>query len=326
METVRLKNFILAFCVLVLMSAFSGRDLHAQLRNLSSGSFTAAGVPGAANANSNTGQENLNQEGVPATKPSFTIPRYFKSLAHKDTMGIQYMFAGSFVLPGSAQIYNRQYWKLPVYYGAIGGFAGAAIAFNSSYKNTGKTSAKNWRNAMIAGAALSYYSSILDGVISYKSDIKPLPARASLYSALLPGLGQAANGDYWKIPIFYGGLAVSGYCWAFNQKQFKRYKQMYIDASAEDSNYSGSLSPQNMIWYRDKFRRFRDYSVIATALVYILNIVDANVFAHFNDFDVSDDITLNVEPAIIEPATDVPSFNNYNYYSQAVGIKMNLKF
>ena len=307
----RFKDFILALSIVFLLLASTGGEAYAQLRNLSSGSFTAAGVPGAANANSNTNQENLNQEGVPATKPSFTISRYFKSLAHKDTMGIQHMFAGSFILPGSAQIYNRQTWKLPIFYGAMGGFAGGAIAFNSSWKNTGKTSAKNMRNAMIAGAALSYYCSILDGVISYKSDIKPLPARASLYSALLPGLGQASNGDYWKIPIFYGGLAVSGYCWAFNQKQFKRYKQMYIDASAEDSNYNGSLSPQNMIWYRDKFRRYRDYSVIATALVYILNIVDANVFAHFDNFDISDDITVDLGPAMFE---------------STFGLSMNLKF
>ena len=310
-ETVRFKNFIFTLCVLFLLLAATGGEANAQLRNLSSGSFTAAGVPGAANANSNSSQENMNQEGVPVRKPSFTVSRYFKSLAHKDTMGIQYMFAGSFILPGSAQIYNRQAWKLPIYYGAMGGFAAGAVAFNSSYKSTGKTSAKNWRNAMIAGAALSYYGSILDGVISYKSDIKPLPARASLYSAMLPGLGQAANGDYWKIPIFYGGLAVSAYCWAFNQKQFKRYKQMYIDASSENNTYKGSLSPQNMIWYRDKFRRYRDYSVIATALVYILNIVDANVFAHFNNFDISDDITVDLGPGLID---------------SGFGLSMNLKF
>lgn len=314
----RFKDFILALSFVFLLLAATGKEASAQLRNLSSGSFTAAGVPGAANANSNSNQQNMNEEGVPATKPSFTISRYFKSLAHKDTMGIQHMFAGSFILPGSAQIYNRQLWKLPIYYGAMGGFIGGAVAFNASYKNNGKTSAKNLRNAMIAGAALSYYSSILDGVISYKSELNPLPARASLYSAMLPGLGQAANGDYWKIPIFYGGLAISGYCWAFNQKQFKRYKQMYIDAASENSTYKGSLSLENMVWYRDKFRRYRDYSVIATALVYILNIVDANVFSHFNNFDISDDITVDLGPGIIDSGAGLsnPGF----------GLSMNLKF
>ncbi len=309
------------FALLLLLAPAEG--VYAQHRNLTSGTFNAATVPGGTNANSN--QENQNQEEeVPVTKPSFTIPMYFKALAHKDTMKIQHMFAGSFILPGSAQIYNRQTWKLPIVYGAIGGFTGGAIAFNSSYKNTGKASAKTWRDVMIAAAALSYYGSIFDGVISYKSDIKPHPTRASLYSALLPGLGQAYNGDYWKIPIFYGGLAVSGYCWAFNQTQFKRYKQMYIDAASENSNYNGSLSLDNMIWYRDKFRRFRDYSIIATALVYILNIVDANVFAHFSNFDISDDITVDLAPGLIEQSANIPIQNSY--YGHAVGFKMNLKF
>ena len=320
----RYKNFIYTIVATFLLIAFTGLDVCAQSRNLSSGSFTAAGVPGAQNQNTNNPENAQNQTEVPVTKPSFTIPMYFRALAHKDTMKIQHMFAGSFILPGSAQIYNNQKWKLPIVYGTIGGFIGGAVAFNSSYKSTGKESAKNWRNVMIAGAALSYYASIFDGVISYKSVEKPLPPRASLYSALLPGLGQAYNGDYWKIPIFYGGLAISGYCWAFNQRQFLRYKQMYIDAMAQGSEYKGNLSTSNMVWYRDKFRRYRDYSVIATILVYALNIVDANVFAHFNNFDISDDITVDLGPGIIVPDTNIPI--NNNYYGQAVGFKMNLKF
>ncbi len=319
----RSSKFIISLLSVVLLLV-TGEEFFAQSRNLTTGNYSAATVPGGnTGTNANTQQ---NGEGVPAEKPSFTIKNYFRGLSHKDTLKIVHVFAGSVILPGTAQIYNKQAWKLPIYYGAMGGFIGGAIAGNVNYQKTGKTSSKNLRTAMIAGAALSYYASILDGVISYKSSQNPLPARASLYSALLPGLGQAYNGDYWKIPIFYGGFAVSGYCWISNQQQYKRYKQMYIDASNPESEYKGSLSKENMVWYRDKFRRYRDYSIIATGLIYVLNIVDANVFAHFNDFDVSDDITLNVEPAIIEPATDVPSFNNYNYYSQAVGIKMNLKF
>ncbi len=316
---------VLSYALIFAALCLCNTDASAQIRNMASGTFTAAGVPGGTNP-TNENLQNQDEEGVPATKPSFTIPMYFKALAHKDTMKIQHMFIGSVVLPGTAQIYNRQLWKLPIVYGAIGGFVGGAVAFNSSYKN-GNEKAKDWRNIMIAGAALSYYGSLMDGIISYKSVEKPLPARASLYSAILPGLGQAYNGDYWKIPIFYGGLAVSGYCWAFNQKQYKRYKNMHIEAVELGSEYKGSLSIDNMIWYRDKYRRFRDYSIIATVLVYALNIVDANVFAHFSDFDISDDITFNVEPAVIESITPsyTPTISN-NYYGQAIGLKMNLKF
>lgn len=311
------------FALLVALTAASPA-LFAQNRNLSSGSFNAAGVPGS--PVTSTQITDADTVGVPITKPSFTIKRYFNSLAHKDTMGIAHMFAGSVILPGTAQIYNKQPWKLPIVYGAMGGFIGGAVAFNAKYQRDGSSSAKNMRSVMIAGAALTYYGSILDGVVSFKSDRRPLPARASLYSALLPGLGQAYNGDYWKIPIFYGGFAVSGYCWIFNQNQYKRYKNMYIDAIAQGSDYKGQLSTENMIWYRDKFRRFRDYSIIATALIYILNIVDANVFAYFNDFDVSDDISLKVSPGMIDNISPNGKINSFDYYGQAVGLKINLNF
>ncbi len=324
---VQLKKIILTLVGVMVIALFMGQELYAQNRNLASGSFNAAGVPGATNNTANQNDQQLNGEGVPVRKPSFTIPRYFKALAHKDSMKISHMFFGSAILPGTAQIYNEQYWKLPVVYGCIGGFVGGAVAFNSSYQSSGKQSDKNWRNAMIAGAALTYYGSILDGVISYKSPQEPLPARATLYSALCPGLGQAYNGDYWKIPIFYGGLVVSGYCWSFNQKQYKRYKNMYIEAMELGDAYDGFETPENMIWYRDKFRRYRDYSIIATVAVYVLNIIDANVFAHFNNFDVSDDISFNVEPAIIEPVNSKYAVNSFSSYTnQAVGLQMNLKF
>lgn len=314
------NNIIIQFFIsLILLLVLTGGTLFAQ-NNLSAGTFTVAGIPG---ANTNTTQQE-DTVIVMNAKPSFTVSRYFKALAHKDSMKISHMFAGAVILPGTAQIYNRQTWKLPILYGALGGFIGGAVACNVSYQSSGKASTKNWRNTMIAGAALTYYGSLLDGVISYKSNRHPLPARASLYSALLPGLGQAYNGDYWKIPIFYGGFVVSGYCWAFNQKQYIRYKNMYIEAAAEGSTYQGNLSLDNMIWYRNKFRRFRDYSIIATALIYVLNIIDANVFAHFNDFDISDDITFKVEPGVIEPIAPNPAMNSY--YGQTLGLKMNLKF
>jgi Family of unknown function (DUF5683) len=284
--------------------------------------FTGTTPPGSNVKDPNAPPEE--EEVIMSTKPSFTIKRYFKALAHKDSMKISQMSLGSMILPGTAQIYNRQTWKLPIVYGTIGGFIGGAVACNISYQRTGNESTKSLRSIMIAGAALSYWGSVMDGVISYRGREKPLPARASMYSALLPGLGQAYNGDYWKIPIFYTGFLVSGYCWSFNQTQYKRYKNMYIEATAENSTYKGSLTPENMKWYRDQHRRLRDYSIIATALIYVLNIVDANVFAHFSNFDVSDDISFHVEPGIIEPIATKPVINSY--YTQSLGLKMNLKF
>ena len=80
------------------------------------------------------------------------------------------------------------------------------------------------------------------------------------------------------------------------------------------------MTPENIKWYRDTFRRYRDYSIIATVLVYALNIIDANVFAHFQDFDISDDLTLRIEPGLI-PVTTIASAG----YPGA-GIQMRLTF
>ena len=85
---------------------------------------------------------------------------------------------------------------------------------------------------------------------------------------------------------------------------------------------------ENMVWFRDYYRRNRDYSVLSTALIYILNVIDANVFAHFSHFDISDDITFNVHPDVITP--ELPSTGLYTYdpaYSNSkVGFTLDITF
>ena len=81
-------------------------------------------------------------------------------------------------------------------------------------------------------------------------------------------------------------------------------------------------------WYRDVYRRYRDYSLVATALFYVLQIIDANVFAYMHDFEVTDDISMGVEPAVISPYNDyamncTPSFGNSG---NAVGVRFGLRF
>ncbi|MDD3522177.1 MAG: DUF5683 domain-containing protein, partial [Bacteroidales bacterium] len=154
----------------------------------------------------------------------------------------------------------------------------------------------------------------------FKHKKQILPAKATLYSALLPGLGQMYNGDYWKIPVIYGGLIACGYFWQYNSLQYNRYKLMYNHAMAKPSEYDGWMTPENIKWYRDTFRRYRDYSIIATVLVYALNVIDANVFAHFQDFDISDDLTLRIEPGFIP----VTNFTSAGY--PGAGLQMRLTF
>ena len=252
--------------------------------------------------------------------PPFTIKRYFRSLAHKDSMNISQMFAGSIILPGTAQIYNKQYWKLPVVYGAIGGFAYTGYQFNMKWMETQDTKYRNYRDMMYAGAVLSWWGSIMDGVASFKSDKEVLPARATLYSALLPGLGQAYNGDYWKLPIIYGGFIACTYFITSNNEQFKRYSRIYREVN--ESDYAGRWTASQATYLKGVYRRWRDYSVLATIGVYVFNIVDANISAHMQDFDISEDISASISPGIISPIT--PQF--YANTPPAVGFNLRLNF
>ena len=301
MHRIHLIIAVLLGCLVVSLPSY------AQINN----NFINNAPPGAATTQQTTTEED---EVIMSTQPAFTIKRYFSALGHKDTLNLTQMSIGSMILPGTAQIYNRQYWKLPIVYGSIGACVGGAIA------NKGKDSQKYF----IAGARACYWGSVLDGAISYKSPLKPNPSRAAMLSAIIPGLGQAYNGDYWKIPIFYTGLGVCIFLWSDNQQQYDRYREMYRQLG--DGTYEGNLSEDNIKWYRDQFRRYRDYSIISTALVYALNIIDANVFAHFSTFDISDDITLNVEPALINPVVPMKYSLASNASVQPVGLQMNLKF
>ncbi len=255
-------------------------------------------------------------------KEPYPLKRYFKSLAGKDSMNISRMWAGSFILPGSAQLYNKQYWKIPLVYASIGGFSYAAYHYNTRWHDTGDEKFKTNRNLCYLGVALSYWGSVMDGVVNFKYHKKVLPARASLYSAMLPGLGQIYNGDYWKIPIFYGGFIAAGYFISSNNSQFLRYKDLYYQTSDPDSELYGKYNPKTMQYYKDTYRRYRDYSILTGVIIYALNIIDANVFAHLQDFDISEDLSVSFSPGIVIPSSQYFTFNNGPY----VGLNLKLTF
>lgn len=247
----------------------------------------------------------------------FSFKELFGGLAHKNDLRIGTMFAGSVVLPGLSQIYNRDYWKLPIIYGGIGVCAG----FGGHYLHQYKLSKKAYEEAfaldpetpltinnkakvtgtwLMVGAGLVYWGSLMDGVACYKKDIHPHPGRATVYSILLPGLGQAYNGEYWKIPVYWGGLIASAHFLYTNNTNYVRFKRIHNEATT-DPNYSQPISAETAKYYRDVYRRYRDYSVVALAAVYLLQVIDANVFAFMHDFEVSDDLSMKIEPAVIAP-------------------------
>jgi hypothetical protein len=293
-----------------------------------------------------------------STDKLFSFKEWGRGLAHKQEIKIGTMFAGSLFAPGTAQIYNKDYWKLPIIYGGIGALAGTGGYYLHQYKQSQRaynsylsnksayetefgmpyphaapeinyqaTTTGTW---LLAGAGLIYWGSLMDGVVSYKSDTKPLPGRSTLYSILLPGLGQIYNGELFKVPIYLGGLMASIHYLCFFNTNYERFKRLYNEASSPDPEVSGNakVNAETAKWYRDVYRRYRDYSILATALVYLLQVIDANVFAYMHDFEVSEDISMKVEPAIISPynayAINTPA--SYTAGQNALGMRVGIRF
>ena len=140
------------------------------------------------------------------------------------------------------------------------------------------------------------------------------PKVAARRSAIIPGWGQIYNKKYWKLPLVYGGLGVTGYIFVNNIKIYKEYKFAYsarikaqpptLDSTDynELDNIYKVLSPNSIRSARDEFRRYVDYSALIFILLWGLNVVDATVDAHLKNFDISPDLSLQVRPGYSDMA------------------------
>lgn len=150
----------------------------------------------------------------------------------------------------------------------------------------------------------------------------PNPTRATWLAVIFPGGGQIYNRKYWKLPIFYGGFAGCAYALSWNNNMYKDYSKAYMDIMDKDpstNSYYDLLSSSIVVdentdtrygpllkRQKDYYRRFRDISVFAFIGVYLLSIIDAYVDAELSNFDITPDISMRVEPAVI---------GNTTYYS-----------
>ena len=127
--------------------------------------------------------------------------------------------------------------------------------------------------------------------------INPLaPARAAFYSAIIPGLGQAYNKKYWKIPIVFGAIGTGVYFYNNNNQEYQRYRNAYKQRlKGLDDEFKGQYSDATLINAQRTFQRNRDLSLIVTIGLYVLNIVDANVDAHLRQFNVNDNLSFQPE-------------------------------
>jgi len=156
---------------------------------------------------------------------------------------------------------------------------------------------------------------------SYKID--PLsPARAAFYSAVIPGLGQAKNKKYWKIPILYAAIGTGAYFYLDNNKVYKRYRNAYkrrLAGFTDDEFYGVNSTPilsnEALIRAQQTLRRNKELSLLITIGLYALNIIDANVDAHLLQYNV--DTNLAMKPYL---DFDTPDS------SVQIGLSLNIKF
>ena len=253
-----------------------------------------------------------------STDVLFSFKEYFGGLRHEQDIQVGTMTAGSALIIGGSQMYNRQYWKLPFVYGAIGGSLAAGIYFNTQGRHRAA------KYCFIA-SGVAYWATLFDGVISYKPHDYPDPGRATLFSIFVPGLGQIYNHEYWKLPIYLGAMGFAVHYYLDCNTNYQRFRRIYIQATDTETPYTGPISADQALYYRNVYRRYRDYSALAVAALYLLQVIDANVFSYMHNFEVDDDIALKVAPALIVPENQFASINPVSPQA-AIGLRLGISF
>jgi len=167
---------------------------------------------------------------------------------------------------------------------------------------------------------------------------KPDPQRALWLALVVPGAGQIYNRKYWKLPIIYGGFMGCIYALTWNNMMYKDYSQAYLDITDSDPGTASynkflhlgtQITPQNEERYqqifknrKDRYRRWRDLSFFVMLGVYAISVIDAYVDAELSVFDISRDLSLKVEPAVIPNR----SIGSGPLSAQSLGINCSLNF
>jgi hypothetical protein len=142
---------------------------------------------------------------------------------------------------------------------------------------------------------------------------------AIIASAILPGLGQAYNKKYWKIPLIYGTGTLAYFAYDFENTRYKRFRDAYNspEVQKDDPELAHLTSGDLQLNVMDA-RRYRDMAVIGIGIIYVANIVDAMVDSYMTEYDISKDLSMKVSPTLIQPSP--------NSYFATCGVKMNFRF
>lgn len=133
-----------------------------------------------------------------------------------------------------------------------------------------------------------------------KLPFTPVPKKAGLYSAIVPGMGQLYNRQYWKLPVIYAGMAVTGYFLIDNIKQYRNYRKVYIGRIDNDPTTADDLTytTEEVKLLQDTYKKYTDLTVLFTAVGYMIQVMDAVASAHLKNFDISPDISMRMTPVI----------------------------
>jgi hypothetical protein len=262
---------------------------------------------------------------------------YRHGFLFRDSVKLSPLIFRSVAVPGLAQIYNKQFRKLPVLYGTVATGVGVyawqnrlykpykreydrMIAYRPTIEGQGgeawrryKATVSELQNDMARhnsgrqlamGFALASYAWFLvDGTLNYAgtaTDVK----KATTLAMIIPGAGQIYNKSYWKLPIVYGGGAVLAYVVNWNNRGYQRYKMAYefrtddLDVTVDEFLHT-DLQASDLLQARNSFRRQRDLSIIFLGLFYVLQAVDAHASAYMKTYDVSEDLArISITPSM----------------------------
>lgn len=133
--------------------------------------------------------------------------------------------------------------------------------------------------------------------------VRSIAGKASLRSAIFPGLGQIYNKKYWKVPIVYGILAIPVSTYSYNSTWYKKTRFAYSARSDADTTNDKLIAPElqplataSLKLYRNEFRKGMDFSILGLLVLWGLNVADAAVDGHLKTFDISDDLSMRLKP------------------------------
>ncbi len=226
--------------------------------------------------------------------------------------------------------------SLPKYIAAIVVVAGCALS-QTAKAQTDSTSQAAMPDTLTEERTIyaDSISTLSDETAKVKRDWtewKPNPKRAMWLALVFPGGGQIYNRKYWKLPIFYGGFVGCAYAWSWNNQMYKDYKQAYLDLTDDDDSthsydqflhLGNKIDESNIDRYttlfskrKDRFRRYRDLSFFCILGVYALSVIDAYVDASLSEFDISDNLSMRIEPTFIDNGTGCRTLHKGNFGMQ----------